>query len=203
MTKTFDISEKSDLLLIENYRKTGNKNYVGELYKRYTGFVFLVSMKYLKNEEQSKDAVMQIFEKLFDDLLAHEIANFKSWLHTVARNHCLGILRKTQSMQKHKENIKENVLFMENETEIHLFEEKEKNYEYLKKALKQLKPEQKKCIELFYFNEKSYKEIVKITGFPDKKVKSYIQNGKRNLKIILQKIGVEGLMILIISGIID
>ena len=200
MNRTNNILQKNDQELIENYRQNADKKLIGELFKRYTGFVFLISMKYLKDEEQSKDAVMQIFEKLFDDLLKHEVDNFKAWLHTVTRNHCLGILRKNQSIQKHKENIKENAVFMENEADNHLINEAnhEKSMDDLKNALKQLKPEQKTCIELFYIQEKSYKEIVEITGFTDKKVKSYIQNGKRNLKIILQKMGTGGMMMIVL-----
>ncbi len=200
MTKILNISQANDRLLIEEYRQKNDKNLIGELFKRYTGFVFLISMKYLKNEDQSKDAVMQIFEKLFDDLLLHDIDNFKAWLHTVTRNHCLGILRKKQSLQKHENHIKENMIFMENRTEEHHINENktEKDIKNLEKALQKLKPEQKICIQLFYLDEKSYKEIVEITGFPDKKVKSYIQNGKRNLKIILQKMGSESIILIIV-----
>ena len=188
----------SDKLLIEQYRQTLDKNVVGELFKRYTGFVFLVSMKYLKDEEQSKDAVMQVFERLFTVLPEHDIDNFKAWLHTVVRNHCLGILRKKQSIQRHENNVKEHIIFMENDAVEHQDskEENKADINNLEKALKQLKPEQKQCVELFYLNEKSYKEIMEITGFDDKKVKSYIQNGKRNLKIILQKLGTDGLIVL-------
>ena len=50
-----------------------------------------------------------------------------------------------------------------------------------------LNPEQKQTVELFYLQEKSYKEIVDQTGFSMNDVKSYIQNGKRNLKIMLSK----------------
>ncbi|MCF6241761.1 MAG: sigma-70 family RNA polymerase sigma factor [Bacteroidales bacterium] len=200
MTQIIDISQANDRLLIEKYRQKQDKNLVGELFKRYTGFVFLISMKYLKDEDKSKDAVMQIFEKLFDDLLLHEIDNFKAWLHTVTRNHCLGVLRKEQSKQKHQARIKENTVFMENLQEEHPINESkpENSFENLEKALEKLKPEQKKCIQLFYLDEKSYKEIVAITGFSDKKVKSYIQNGKRNLKIILQKMSAGGLILIVL-----
>lgn len=201
MTEIINISQANDRLLIKNYRQNQDKKLVAELFKRYTRFVFLISMKYLKDEEQSKDAVMQIFEKLFDDLLLHEIDNFKAWLHTVIRNHCLGIIRKEQSKLKHAERIKENTSFMENQTEDHLINEELTDHKLhdLKEALHKLKPEQKKCIELFYLEEKSYKEIIKITGFSDKKVKSYIQNGKRNLKNIMQNIAKEGLILLILQ----
>ncbi len=156
-------------------------------------------MKYLKNEERSKDAVMQIFEKLFSDLLKHKIENFKPWLHMVVRNHCLGLLRKDQSQQKNEKNLKVEQDFMEFDDENHLTYEKEheSNVNNLTNALKQLKSEQKKCVELFYLQEKSYNEIVDLTGFPIKKVKSYIQNGKRNLKLIIERMVGAGILIIL------
>jgi RNA polymerase sigma-70 factor (ECF subfamily) len=195
ISKQIDIAAKTDKFIIEKYIQTKDKTLVGELFKRYTGFVFLVSIKYLKDEDRSKDAVMQVFEKLFNNLLKHEIDNFKPWLHTVVRNHCLGLLRKDQSQQKNEQNLKVELDFMESEADNHLIVEQayEKKISNLETALKQLKPEQKQCVELFYLQEKSYNEVTELTGFPIKKVKSYIQNGKRNLKIIMDKMGAMGL----------
>ena len=190
MTNIKTIQTLSDEQIIEHYKKDAQKLFVGELYKRYTKFVFFVSMKYLKNEARSKDAVMEVFEKLFTDLLKHEIQKFKPWLHTVVRNHCLIILRKDQSiLNKDKKFQAEQDLFVENDEDMHLinenkFEQKEEN---LTKALSDLKKEQKECVELFYLQDKSYNEIAEITGHSIKNIKSYIQNGKRNLKIKLTK----------------
>lgn len=142
---------------------------------------------------------MQIFEKLFTDLLKHKIENFKPWLHMVVRNHCLGLLRKDQSLQKNEKSLKIEFDFMEYEDEEHLIIEKEheNNVNNLNSALKQLKSEQKECVELFYLQEKSYTEITELTGFPIKKVKSYIQNGKRNLKLIMERMVNAGLYIIL------
>ncbi|MBN1251211.1 MAG: sigma-70 family RNA polymerase sigma factor [Bacteroidales bacterium] len=185
---TAKIETLTDEQIIELYKKDAQKVFVGELYKRYTKFIFLVSMKYLKNEERSKDAVMEVFEKLFSDLLKHQIQNFKPWLHTVVRNHCLILLRKEQSvLNKDKKFQIEQDLFVESDEDLHHVNEN-KTEENLKEALNSLKNEQKVCLELFYLQEKSYNEIVDITGYSIKNVKSYIQNGKRNLKICLLKI---------------
>ncbi|RLD74459.1 MAG: hypothetical protein DRJ10_16825 [Bacteroidetes bacterium] len=194
-----NIAEFNDTLLIQKYNENEDKSLVGELFKRYTDFVFLISMKYLKNEDRSKDAVMQIFEKLFTDLLKHKVENFKPWLHMVVRNHCLGLLRKDQSLKKNEITYKTELDFMEIEDDEHLISENkhEKNITNLGNALKQLKTEQKECVELFYIQEKSYNEITDLTGYPIKKVKSYIQNGKRNLKLILEKMVGAGLLIIL------
>ncbi len=186
-------SQIADNKLVRLYKETTDKEIVGELFKRYTQFVFLVSLKYLKNEDKANDAVMQVFEKLFDDLLNHEVANFKSWLYMVTRNQCLMNLRKQQSdFKKSKDYQKDNENFVENEDNFHLTdnEDKESQENAVLKALEQLNEEQKKCINLFYFEGKSYAEIAEISGYSEKKVKSYIQNGKRNLKNILLKAGV-------------
>ncbi|MDF1548855.1 MAG: sigma-70 family RNA polymerase sigma factor [Bacteroidales bacterium] len=140
MTLTADIKNLSDEQIIEHYKQTSDKNWVGELYKRYTRFVFLVSMKYLKNEERCQDAVMQIFEKLFTDFHKHQIEKFKPWLHTVTRNHCLILLRKDQSLlQKEKKFQNEFDTFMESEEELHLDNniDSDKHLNHLKEAILQ------------------------------------------------------------------
>jgi RNA polymerase sigma-70 factor (ECF subfamily) len=184
-------NQYSDLELIAEYKNTQNKVFVGILYKRYAHLVLGLSLKYLKNEDDAKDAVMQIFEKLFTDLLKHPIEYFKSWLYTYSKNFCLMIIRSGQSKLKKELDLENNAdLFMETESVLHLnkAEDKEKQYEDLELALGQLNEEQKKCLDLFYFKDKSYVEIAEITGLTNNEVKSHIQNGKRNLKIKLEHI---------------
>lgn len=180
----------SDNELITEYKTTKNNVFVGILYKRYSHLVLGLSLKYLKDLDEAKDAVMQIFEKLLSDLLKHNIEYFKSWLYTLSKNHCLMILRTKQSRLKKEINLQVNAdSFMETESNLHpnTAEEKEKQYTLLEKAIDELNEDQKKCIELFYLKEKSYNQIVDITGYSLNEVKSFIQNGKRNLKIKLEK----------------
>ncbi len=195
----FNIKQLSDNELIAEYKKSGDKNLVGELYERYTRFVFLVSMKYLKDEDLSKDAVMQIFEKLFDDLKKHDIQNFKAWLHVVTKNFCLLHLRgETYKTKKTTEYKKEQPKLMENDAVLHLEteNENERKLSQLSDAINELNEEQKLCVDLFYLQEKSYNEIADTTGFTLNQVKSYIQNGKRNLKNLLGKISALLLMLI-------
>jgi len=189
--KKNDIHSFSDEELIQSYKKSHNNNLIGILFERYTHLVFGVCMKYLKNEENSKDAVMEIFEDLHTKLVKHEISNFKSWIYSVAKNHCLMILRKDKSEEKIKGHVYENLHqdFMESFDLFHLNNKEVLNDKIpkLKKGIELLKTEQRKCIELLYLQNKSYKEVADITGFSMKKVKSYIQNGKRNLKIYIEE----------------
>jgi len=193
------ISGLSDNELISLYAKKVDKDIAGELYIRYTKFVFLVSMKYLKNEEDSKDAVMQIFEKLLKNLGKHKIKNFKAWLYSVIRNHCINKLKQNQFLQKeNKKYEKELESFMESEANSRLRLKNENNKEILlEKAIKELIPEQEQCINLFYLKEKTYSEVAEITGYTFNQVKSYIQNGKRNLKIKLMNFGITGILIIL------
>jgi RNA polymerase sigma-70 factor (ECF subfamily) len=142
-------------------------------------------MKYLKDREESRDAVMQIFEKLMVSLKTHEITHFTSWLYATSRNHCLMALRARKG--KKVEEISAD--FMENGLLLHLQDEPEMetNLIKLEKCIANLAAEQKDCVTLFYMQQKCYKEIVQITGFDDNKVKSYIQNGKRNLKLCMER----------------
>ena len=173
----------TDLEIIGRYKDKGDKQLIGELYKRYTHLVYGVCYKYLQNRDDCNDAVMQIFEELFDKLKKHDISNFSSWLHSVARNHCLMKLRK-KTPEKYHVEINENILenYVESEVEVHLNNKDNKtDEEKLKEALSKLNPDQKKCVELFFLQEKSYNEVAQITGFTLKQVKSFLQNGKRNL----------------------
>lgn len=186
----FKKTDKStDNELIEFYRNTGDKIHVGELYKRYAHLVFGVCIKYLKDTDESKDAVMAVFEKLMNDLNKYKIDNFKSWLHTTAKNHCLMHLRssKANSMVRSDE-IKDFNFSMESGYELHHTAEieKEATLNKLESAVKELKEGQRICIELFYLQQKCYQEVSEITGFSMNEVKSFIQNGKRNLKIMLE-----------------
>lgn len=191
LTENNEIKGFSDLELIDIYKSKNDKSIVGELFKRYVKFVFAICMKYLKSIEKSEEAVMQIFEKLFTDLLKHTIENFKSWLHVVTKNHCLLLLRNESNQIKKENELKiTSDLFVENhEFLYHNNEDEQENkLNKLQMALDSLSEEQKTCIDLFYLQEKCYDEVSKITGFSMKKVKSYIQNGKRNMKIYLTKL---------------
>jgi RNA polymerase sigma factor (sigma-70 family) len=180
------IEQLSDAELVKLFKNSGAEIYFAELYQRYTHLVFGTCMKYLKNQDESKDATMEIFEKLLSDFHRHEIQYFKSWLYTVAKNHCLMKLRKNQQeISLNNEEIN-HVSIMENDAENHHLFSDEISEEKLKSALMQLDNSQKICVELFYLKNKSYQQIVDDTGFSTLQVKSYIQNGKRNLKNILQ-----------------
>ncbi|MGE0562587.1 MAG: RNA polymerase sigma factor [Flavobacteriales bacterium] len=186
--KSKNISKHSDIELIAEYKSKGDNTVIGELFKRYSHLVYGVCLKYLKNEDESKDAVLEIFEQLLVDLLKHDVSNFKSWLHSVARNHCLMYLRKEQTQLKRANDYE--YAFDEGDDyetpfQIHEKEQQEVQLTDLEKALGELKEEQRICIELFFLKEKCYEEVAELTGFTMNQVKSYIQNGKRNLSLKL------------------
>src|ERR1044071_74629 len=177
----------SDNELISYYTEQGDPVFLGILFKRSSHLVLGLCIKYLKNADDAKDTVMQIFEKLVFDLKKHKIEFFKSWLYTYSKNMCLMELRKKSSKLKKDIELQENnVLFMDSGDEDHLntkHEEKENSILQLEKALNSLNKEQKQCVILFYYKNKSYNEIVELTGYDANAVKSHIQNGKRNLKL--------------------
>lgn len=155
---------------------------MGVLYKRYTHLAIGTAMKYMKDKNDADDVVMLVFEKLLSELQNKDIKHFKSYLYVMVKNQCLMLLRKTKrelpsDLQHHEQE--ESVESDQQELEQQLLA--------LEAAIPQLKPEQAQCVDLFYIQKKSYQEIVQLTNFDLKKVKSYIQNGKRNLKLILEK----------------
>ncbi|TDQ09312.1 RNA polymerase sigma factor [Pedobacter metabolipauper] len=179
------IQEQDDAALITGYKATGDLEVLGVLYNKYMHLVFGVCLNYLKDEEQSKDAVMQIFEELVLKLKVHEVKNFKSWLHVLSRNYCLTILRKNS---KYK-TISLEDSFVENTDFVHLDmdDTKETKLTVMEKCMETLSEEQRISVDLFYLQEKCYKEVSDLTGYDMLKVKSSIQNGKRNLKICIEK----------------
>jgi len=184
-----ELTRQTDLELIQGFRN-GNRNNLGELFRRYLSQAYGVALHYLRDPAESEDAVMQVFEKLHKDLLHHEVRFFKSWLHTVVRNHCLMELRKKKGRFSVPIDIAQNRKdFVESAASNHQEEalSGEDNLQLLEQGIQTLNNEQKTCIELFYIQQQSYKEIAGQTGFTLLQIKSYIQNGKRNLRIFLDK----------------
>lgn len=167
---------------LSEYRRSGDLRLLGEFYAPYMEMVFAVCYRYLRNEEESKDAVMQLFEQLVADLKVHEVTNFKSWLHSVARNHCLMKLRASRVFvgMDEMEEIEGSMGFTDVAEKYDLFEGRA---DLLSGCMEKLPQGQRVAVELFYMQDKCYREIADTTGYGLNKVKSYIQNGKRNLKI--------------------
>ncbi len=175
--------------VLADYRRSGDPELLGGLFQPYMDFVFAICFKYLKDEAESKDAVMQIFEKLVTELKTHEVTHFKSWLHTVTRNHCL--------MQLRSAPVTTGLADLPGEVSADYGGEpwgedlKELRLAWLEKCLDTLREEQRVAIDLFYFREMCYRDIADRTGMEQGRVKSCIQNGKRNLKLCIEKNGRE------------
>lgn len=180
-----NIEFASDETLLRAYIQGGDMDCFGVLYNRYIPLVYGLCLKYLKSPESAEDAVMQLFEDLLDKVKLHDINNFRSWLYRVAQNHCLQILRRkrmifTTDWQSQSVDSAEFLdLLSENGNEAQL--------KALHHCMEHLSEEQRICIREFFLAEKSYADISEEKGFELKGVKSYIQNGKRNLKLCIEK----------------
>ena len=180
--------EKTDEELLGRFRDSGNLDILGELYSRYIHLVYGVSLKYLGSRSDAQDATMHIFEKLVTELPKHEVLNFKSWLYVLTKNHCFMEIRSRKITDKRLEGIKTEQEFMESGEEMHPIDKEDQSTEdALKDCIEKLKAEQKACIDLFYYKKLCYKEIAEQLKMDEKKVKSFLQNGKRNLKICLEE----------------
>ena len=181
--------KKSDEDLIREFRISGDLELLGELYSGYMHLVYGVCLKYFKDRDESMDAVMQIFEKLIVEIPKHNIENFRSWLYVVTRNYCLMQIRSKKSNDEGlKEWINDTQIFMENYQDLHPIDKDESDIdEGLEDCIEKLKDEQRECIRQFYFENKSYYEIGIKMDLDEKKVKSHLQNGKRNLKLCLEE----------------
>lgn len=175
----------TDQELLELYYRDGNKEWLGVLLPRYTLMLYGLCMKYLKDEALAKDMVQQVFLKVLNDLHKHKVTYFKSWLYTLTKNECLMELRaKGIVVRDIEENIRDESAQWDAFTAIL---EKEEKLTQVEIALEQLNHEQSLCIRMFFFEKKSYQQIADGTTFSVSQVKSHIQNGKRNLRIILER----------------
>ena len=181
--KNISSGKLSDAELVLAYKQSGDVNLVGTLYQGYMDLVYGVCLKYLKSPENAQDSVISIFEELVTKLQKHDVDNFKAWLYTLAKNHCLMRLRS----EKRQIVVNVDVELMQSEENVHLNGEleKEENFKKLDYCLGQLQEEQRKVIELFYMQGKCYNEIAELTGMEWNQVRSYIQNGRRNLKLCM------------------
>lgn len=177
-------SQKSDGELLSEFTLRDNKEALGILYERYMDLVYGVCLKYLGNRDEAKDAVMNIFEELVQKLSRYEIANFRSWLYQVAKNHCL---MKIRSNKKLPPVISADIVHLEENFHPEEVLEKEMKLNDMEFCMEKLPAEQKQAIQLFYLEEKCYKDVAAITRLDTNKVRSHIQNGRRNLKICMEK----------------
>jgi RNA polymerase sigma-70 factor (ECF subfamily) len=177
----------TDSELVSLYKKTAELKVLGQLYQQYMDLVYGVCLKYFKESEKAKDAVMNIFEELILKLQKHDVENFKSWLYQVAKNHCLMQLRTPRNLR----TIELPESLMQSDDNVHLdgVMEKEENFQRLEYCLTTLSEDQQLAVRLFYIEGKCYNEIVELMGQEWSQVRSYIQNGRRNLKICMEAQG--------------
>ncbi len=180
LRKYTDLDDKE---LLERYYQENDNDLLGVLLKRYTMLLLGVCMKYLKNEEDAKDSVQQVFLKVINDLPKYKVEFFKSWLYMVAKNYCLMKLR---DKGKSTSELNDHLLATPDDTEGKaLAMEKDNHLNLMEQAMTQLNEEQKLCVTSFYLQKQTYLQITETTGYSVMQVKSHIQNGKRNLKIFM------------------
>ena len=183
MSQTPHHSTFPDDELLRRYRRTGDNAWLGYLLQRYTLLLLGVAMKYLKDQQAAQDAVQQIFLKSLTNLPQDEIENFKGWLYVIMRNHCLQILR----AEKHYSADDQLQFLAADVDSAYEQQERELSIAEMQAALARLNTEQRRCVHAFYLEKKSYNEIMAETGYSFAQVKSYIQNGKRNLRMLLTR----------------
>ncbi len=179
--------KRSDEELLTAYKKRPSPSVLTTLFHRHSHKLFGLCLSYLKNDQDAEDVVMETFESLHDKIMAYEIDNFESWLFFVTRNYCLKVLkRKARKRTEGLDEITEEN-FVESPPEKALSIE-ERRMEVLSDAIDQLNPPQRRCIILFYLENRSYQQVSELAGFELNEVKSHIQNGKRNLRNLINKL---------------
>lgn len=181
----------SDEELVEQFAETKQQIYFEELYRRYIHLSYGVCLKMMKNEQDSRDVVSDVFKTLYLKLPTANVQSFKAYVYAVSRNECIAKLRQRKSEMKKKEEWQKTEIthsdFMENEGLLALDNVGPSKEKLVEDAVASLGEDQRICIQMFFYDNKSYKDIASQTGYSEKQVKSYLQNGKRNLKIALEE----------------
>src|SRR4028119_468586 len=185
--KSIQTSPLSDAELIAEYQQHQQQETLAQLYLRYNDLVYGTCIKYLSDQEAAKDAVMNIYQELLEKLKHHQVENFKSWLYVVTKNHCLMQIRKNKKVLITEFNFQS--VQTEDFSHLESVFEKERQLDKLGGCMKKLNEEQRQTVRLFYLENKCYSEISVITGFDWNKVRSLVQNGRRNLKICMEDNG--------------
>ena len=191
MSKNY--TQITDEALLQAYQQTGDEESIGELYRRYAHLIYANCLKYLRNEEAAKDMLIQVFEHLMSNAKKSKVDSFQNWIFVMTRNLCLRKKKNEENKAKKQEiwekSEKNSEIFMENEASWSLYNEEEAKERLLLKFMNELEEDQRKCLQLFYWEKKRYKEIAALTNYTEKQVKSFLQNGKRNLKKLLLESG--------------
>lgn len=185
--KSIQTSPLSDAELIAEYQQHQQQETLAQLYLRYNDLVYGTCIKYLSDQEAAKDAVMNIYQELLEKLKQHQVENFKSWLYVVTKNHCLMQIRKNKKVLITEFNFES--VQTEDFSHLESVFEKERQLDKLGGCMQKLNEEQRQTVRLFYLENKCYNEISEITGFDWNKVRSLVQNGRRNLKICMEDNG--------------
>lgn len=185
VVKISSLKEASDEQLLAQFKQTGDQQALAELYLRYSELLYGVCLKYLEDAEEAKDAVMNIYQELLIKVPRHEIQNFKSWVYVLTKNHCLMHLRSAK--KNITVSLEQHTVQSDDFSHLDSVIEKEEAFKRLEKCIKKLPEEQQQSIQLFYYENKCYNEIAETTSMDWNKVRSLIQNGRRNLKICMEK----------------
>lgn len=172
----------TDEQLLGKYLSGSESRYLGQLYERYMPMVYGICLKIMRDPGKAEDAVMNIYEELTRKVKEHEIGSFRGWLYVLARNHCLMEWRKNH---RRPTDLHEDMGRYDAVEEAFQYE-LPKDGTPLEKCMDELPPQQRNSVQWFYYEDKSYKEIADLIAEDVGKVRSYIQNGRRNLKICLE-----------------
>lgn len=187
LLKNIAPSSLTDADLVTFYQHHHRQDDLALLFLRYSDLVYGCCVKYLSDQEAAKDAVMNIYYELVEKLKNHPVENFKSWIYVVSKNFCLMQLRKNK--QQPTTELSQHNMQSEDFTHLDNVLEKEQQLLRLEDCIGLLNKDQQQCVRLFYLENKCYNEITDVTGNDWNKVRSLIQNARRNLKICMEKNG--------------
>ena len=170
-------STPDDFALLSRVR-SGDQGAMAALFDRYSGVLYSVALRVLKDPGQAEDIMQDIFIQVWrkPDSFASGRGSLGGWLAVVARNRAIDLLRK----RRPSDSVEDVVLASKTDTA----SEAERNVlmEKVRVVMAELPPDQKTSVELAYFDGMSHTEIAEKTGEPLGTVKTRIRLAMMTLR---------------------
>lgn len=161
---------------------------LAELYDRYARFVFSLAVRMLNDRASAEDTVQEVFTKVWRGAskFRPEVGHFSSWLIGITCHHCIDELRRRRVRPMTCSSDDRRIQDLDSEDDPVIAAADSFEQARIRQALAQLTPEQRRVIELAYFDGLTQKEIAARCGLPLGSVKTRILLGMRKLRDLLR-----------------
>lgn len=184
---TEGLTKEKDIELIHGYLRTKDSKFFSVLYQRYAGKVYAKCISLLKEEHLAKDAMQDIFMKIFLKLDQFgEKSKFSTWVYSITYNYCIDLIRKNKKVGSIFSDEMERVADVEDE--VHDEELLTMEVNRLREVLEALPPGDKAILLMKYQDGMQIKEIAAALDKTESAIKMKIKRAKHKAQKVYKKL---------------